>query len=214
MPDFHTNIEELKSAYFGTEHQFIEVTRVIPIDNNPLTFSPRLYSILGDTCSQVENLLRILCEKLEIPITEQPKFPELFEKLNVNEVLRIQRVALLIGKNAYEPFVIESDKKAPSWWRAYNETKHDLPKGYKKGNLGFTILALSAAFSLHCMAAHVRDYGKDVLLKENWDVIDALSVNTQSEFAAVGIEQLSHYIPKSKIFHCLSIFRDRMGAPV
>ena len=213
MSTFPENIDELKQAFFGTEHQFIEVTRVISVDNDPDTFSPRLYNILGDACSQVENLLRILCEKLELS-PDGRNFPSYFNKLNVNGILRKQRVDLLIGKNAYEPFVIQPDKETPSWWVAYNETKHNLPQGYKKGNLENTILALSGAYSLHCIAAYVRDYGVDILKSENWHILNGISLNTQSEFHEVGEKKMYSYIPKSKIFYCLSQFRDSLGAPV
>lgn len=209
MVDFNENIDELKNAYFGTEHQFIEVSRVISVDNDPSTFSPRLYSILGDACSQVENLLRLLCDKLEIPYNNNEKnFPSYYKKLNETEMLQRQQISLLIGKKVCLPFVIPKDGEPTTWWTAYNKTKHDLPQGYKQGNLGNTILALAGAYSLHCISAYVREYGRNVLKNEWWQELDSTALNTQSEFPVVEDLSTDAFIMKSKIFYCLSFYQD------
>ncbi|MCH7561866.1 MAG: hypothetical protein IIC67_10975 [Thaumarchaeota archaeon] len=216
MPNFHEILDEMKSAYFGTEHQFIEVSRVISVDNNPDTFSPQLYSILGDACNQVENLLRLLCDKLEIPIeSNERKFPGYYRKLNETGIVQRQFVDLLIGKTAYSPFQILGGDITPKWWAAYNKTKHDLPQGYKKGNLGNTITALSGAYSLHCMFAYAMDYGRNILKNEWWHELEGISINTQSEFPVSDDNPSGSYIPKSKIFKCISYFQDMsLGAPM
>ena len=216
MPDFHEIRDEMKNAYFGTEHQFIEVSRVISVDNNPDTFSPRLYSILGDACSQVENLLRLLCEKVEIPIErEERNFPSYYRKLNETGILQRQFVDLLIGQTATYPFRILPGDTTPKWWTAYNKTKHDLPQGYKKGNLGNTITALAGAYSLHCMFAYTMDYGRNILKNEWWHELSGISLNTQSEFPTSEDNPTDTYLPKSKIFKCISYFQDMsLGAPI
>jgi len=210
---FDEDIDELKNAYFGTEHQFIEVSRVISVDNEPATFSPRLYSVLGDACSRVENLLRLLCDKLQIPYTDSEKnFPGYYNKLNETGILQRQLVDLLIGKKTYSPFVTPQDRDSPIWWTAYNKTKHDLPRGYKKGNLGNTIHALAGAYSLHCISSYVRDHGRNVLKNEWWNELDSTSLNTQSEFPIVAERPTDTFLPKSKIFYCLSFFQDHSVA--
>jgi len=213
---FRDDVVELKNAYFGTEYQFIEVSRVISVDNASETFSPRLYSILGDACSQVENLLRLLCGKLEIPIADNEKnFPSYYSKLNETGILERQFVDLLISNHAYKPFSIPQNRDSPLWWTAYNKTKHDLPAGYKQGNLGNTIQALAAAYSLHCISAYVLDYGRNVLKNDWWNELDGTSLNTQSEFPTVAERPTNTFLPKSKIFFCLSYFQDlSLGAHI
>jgi len=213
---FTDDISELKNAYFGTEHQFIEVSRVISVDNDPNTFSPRLYSILGDACSQVENLLRLLCGKLEIQYNDNEKnFPSYYNKLNETGILQRQLVDLLIGTQVICPVVIPQNRDSPMWWTAYNKTKHDLPQGYKQGNLGNTIHALAGAYSLHCISAYARDYGRNILKNEWWQELEGTSLNTQSEFPTVSEHTADTFLPKSKIFYCVSFFQDlSLGAPM
>jgi len=213
---FRDDVNELKNAYFGTEYQFIEVSRVISLDNNEDTFSPRLYSILGDACSQVENLLRLLCDELEIQYSNNEKnFPGYYNKLNETGILQRQFVDLLISKQAYKPFMFPQERDSPLWWTAYNKTKHSLPQGYKQGNLDNTIRALAGAYSLHCIAAYVCDYGRNVLKNEWWQELDSTSLNTQSEFPIVADRPTDTFLPKSKMFYCLSYFQDlSLGAPI
>ena len=215
---FSDNRTEMRNAYFGTEWQFTELSRVISVDNKPETFSPRLFSILGDSCSQIENLLRLMCDKLKLRYSKKKAgFPTYFGKLNQTGILRRQQVHLLIGKQVFLPFVISPQKETPTWWTAYNKTKHQLPKGYKKGNLGNTINALAGAYALNCLAVYVNNYGKDVLKNEWWNELDAISLNTQSEYPTVYDMPTEEFLPKSKIFFCLSFYRylgPESGAPL
>lgn len=209
---FGDDIQEMLVAYYQTEHQFIELSRIISVDNRPETFSPRLYNMLGDSCNQVENLLRLICDQLGLKYPKKKAyFSTFYEKLNKTGILKIQQIDLLIGKKAYRPFVIEKGKKTPSWWRAYNDTKHDLPKGYKKGNLHNTICALSAAYALHCIAIHANEYGDSILNIEWWSVLESTSVRTRQEFPEVAESDYSQLTPKSKIFFCLAYYRHLGG---
>jgi len=216
LPDFREIVDEMKNAYFGTEHQFIEVSRVISVDNDPKTFSPRLYGILGDACNQVENLLRLLCDKLEIPYNDNERnFPSYHNKLNETRILERQFVDLLIGTHGYYPFRIEHGDVSPKWWTAYNKTKHHLPEGYKKGNLGNTLNALAGAYSLHCIFAYAHDYDRNILKNEWWHEFSSISLNTQSEFPVSDDNPTDTFLPKSKIFKSISYFQDMShGAPV
>ena len=52
----------------------------------------------------------------------------------------------------------------PKWWNAYNESKHDLPKGYEAGSMENAYLALAGLYVLHVMArqyyrecTHIRE---------------------------------------------------------
>lgn len=135
--------------------------------------------------------------------------------MNSTGVLYRQLVSSLISKQpTYKPFVKEKNDQSPSWWRGYNQTKHNLPEGYRQGNLRNTMLALAGAYSLHCMAAYVRDFGDDVLEIMFWHDFKSISLNTQSEFSEVGEKRIISYIPKSKIFFCLSHYRNSLGGPM
>ena len=45
--------------------------------------------------------------------------------------------------------VADNGKILPSWWTAYNKTKHELPKGYKNGNLMNVYMGLAGLYILH-----------------------------------------------------------------
>ena len=104
------DISEMLAAYYQTEHQLIELNRIISVDNKPETFSPRLYNILGDSCNQVENMLRLICDQLGL---DYPKnnahFPDFYEKLNQTGIMRIQTIDLLIGPRSSEGFTTLSE---------------------------------------------------------------------------------------------------------
>ena len=43
---FQQQRNKMSDVYFETEKEFIDITRIIPLDNEPQTHSPRLYNIL------------------------------------------------------------------------------------------------------------------------------------------------------------------------
>jgi len=205
------DISEMLEAYYQTEHQLIELNRIISVDNKPETFSPRLYSMLGDSCNQVENMIRLICDQLGLSYpTNNAYFSDFYEKLNQTGILRMQAIDLLIGTKVYFPFSIENGKKTPSWWRSYNDTKHNLPEGYKQGNLHNTLCALSAAYSLHCISAYADEYGTDILNKNWWHAKESTGVKTRQEFPEVADKIHPDFVPKSKIFFSL-IFYTHLG---
>ena len=56
----------------------------------------------------------------------------------------------------------------PRWWNAYNDSKHDLPEGYRTGNIENTYLALAGLYLLHVMMRQ-SSRSKDNFLKwEFW----------------------------------------------
>ena len=202
------DISEMLAAYYQTEHQLIELSRVISVDNKPETFSPRLYNLLGDSCNQVENMLRLICDQLRLDYSNNNAyFSDFYEKLNHTGIVKMQTIDLIIGKKAYRPFIIEEEKKTPSWWRAYNDTKHSLPEGYKQGNLHNTLCALSAAYSLHCISAYAGEYGTDILNQKWWHILESTGLKTRQEFPEVTDKIHPDFIPKSKIFFNLTHYQ-------
>ena len=118
--------------HIEVEQQFQEVLRTIPLENDDHVFSPRLYNILQNSCVQVENMLRLLCDKLELHY-EKPKFPEYYKLLN--SILKIQRIALIKKQGTLYPLEIQEGLETPFWWTAYNKSKHELPDGFVQGNM-------------------------------------------------------------------------------
>ena len=207
--DFTEKLRQMLDAYFETELLFIELSRIIPLDSTPDTYSPRLYEILQSSCGQVENLLRLLCDRLELKY-EQKIFPCYYKALNQTSILERQLVSISIGDYVYSPFKLDAGKETPNWWTGYNDTKHDLPQGYKQGNLGNTVVALSGVYALHCMSVYVKTIGKDILDNSNWNEAEAVAVNTLNPFRdPFAVDE--DYRPRSRIFYCMSYFRSLHG---
>lgn len=149
MIDFAEKISTMYDFYTDLERQFLELSFIIPLDNPDRTYSPRLYDILQSACGQVENMSRILCDKLNLKYSKKnKKFPTYYGLLNQKGMLESQIVYVVKTKQVIKPFVITSGK-TPDWWRGYNDTKHELPEGILQGNIKNTIHALSALCALH-----------------------------------------------------------------
>ncbi|MBI1829376.1 MAG: hypothetical protein HY222_03300 [Thaumarchaeota archaeon] len=162
----------MRKFFEDTERQFVELSQIIPLDNSPNTYSPRLYSILNFTCGQIENMLRMICDKLELKY-ENEDFPHYYNALNIQGMLESQKVVYREIKDPIQPFVIRSDN-SPDWWKGHNKTKHDLPEGIIEGNIGNTLNALAGLCALHHIAyytATMQEHLDQLLMKENWYVV-------------------------------------------
>jgi hypothetical protein len=199
---FAEDWRKMLDYYFETEKQFIELSRIIPLDNLSETYSPNLFGILQMSCSQIINIMRLLCDKLELRYNDD-NFPSFYEQLNVHEVLEKQQVALLKAQGGVIPFRKNGDEP-PIWWTAYNKTKHNLPQGFKSGNIGNTTNALAGLYSLHCMCYYAELVPKnDFLDDKKWCVLDSLPVTINKDVH----RQSTDYRPRSEAFYCLSYFK-------
>jgi len=204
------DLKIMRDSYYEIERRFIEISRIIPLDNDPKTYSPRLYEILQTSCGQVENLLRLICDKLELE-PEEKKFPSYYKKLNETGILERQVVDYFSGEWVTQPFRLGSeDDYSPFWWKSYNKTKHDLPKGYKKGNLENTIYALAGVYALHCMGTYAQHSGTNILENSEWLEETGVALNTLKPYT--DVEWIKEDVrPRSQIFYPVSYFRPLGG---
>ena len=86
----------------------------------------------------------------------------------------------------------------PVWWKKHNETKHDLPKGYKEGNLQNTCFSLAGLYAFHIMANYLKYHPsrKDFLDPTSWWNIHPIRAGMHGE----GIAEHMWHGPKSKFF--------------
>lgn len=191
MLSYHNEVEE----------QFYEVLRTIPLENDDGVFSPKLYNILQNSSVQVENMLRLLCDKFELHYGNQTKFPVYYKLLNKDNIFKIQRLFLIKKQNILYPFEMLDDLGNPFWWSAYNRSKHKLPDGFKEGNLKNTLYALGASYAIHCMAHYARYAPNDFLDSKRWQ--DAMaSFNDDGELIKNDFTNL----PKSNLFYYASAY--------
>src|SRR3989338_11458631 len=207
--NFEKDLRHMRDSYFELERQFIEISRIIPLDNPSDTYSPRLYDILQTSCVQVENLLRLICDKLELESGQNSHFLDYYNLLNKTKILELQVVVYFSGTQALTPFQLEG-KDPPFWWTAYNKTKHNLPVGYKQGNLKNTMNALAGGYALHCMATYSLSAGSKILENNEWMEESSITLNTMSSTIEVHWND-EDVRPRSMIFYPLSYFRPLGG---
>ena len=172
--------------YEYLESSFIDVTKMIPLENTTETFSPRLYEILHSVCSQIEGVLKLICGEVDVAYTN---FPETYAKLNQDGAVNRQAVVLKFRPKwkSIRPFQCDfgchcretdehpcdTEREKPKWWDAYNESKHELPEGYRVGNIENTYLALASLYVLQHMAWS-RKRNPDGFLKQGfWSMTNA-----------------------------------------
>ena len=206
---FEQRLEEMQKLYMDTERQFQEVTYVIPIDNSPHVYSPRLYSILQLSCAQIDSLFKIICGQLGIEIVNK-KFPEFYKTLNENKMLQKQEVFLLERKIFLHPF---NETGKHKWWTGYNDTTHELPEGIVQGTLGNVLDSMAAVFLLNNIANLTKWYAKDTERfldgenwhREKWDRIDAGTIAYMTQF------NTQSPIKNSLFFHLNSNYHSGQG---
>ena len=184
MTDIYDKLSKFEEYYHYLESSFIDITGIIPLENTPGTFSPRLYEILQSVCSQVDGILKLMYG--EYISTSKKTATAMYKALNHEDVISCR---VLVYKNRPDwkeirPFLCDfgcafRDKdadphengphdKMPKWWKAYNESKHDLPEGYKAGNIENTYLALAGLYVLHVMLRQYPHNKNDFLKRDNW----------------------------------------------
>ena len=178
--DVNDKLLSFEEYYGYLESSFLDLVRIIPLENHPKTFSPRLYEILHSVCSQIEGVLKLMCDETA------PKyitFPRMYADLNRDGAITKQEVSLRSRPKwkAIMPFRCNfachfrtdddkhncrQDRAKPKWWDAYNASKHNLPQGYKVGNVENTYLALASLYVLQHMMKF-RSSNMDEFLKQN-----------------------------------------------
>lgn len=200
---FKEQLNKMYDFYMYTEKQFMDLIRIIPLDNEPKTHSPMLYNILQSACGQAENLMRLICDEIGLEY-HGDHFPNYSEPLNRDGMLEMQEVILVKTNKNYKPFHLEEGKIVPFWWTGYNGTKHKLPDGLKEGNLENTVNALASVYLLHCMANYANYY-HNLTDRRNWYPVHPIYTAT-GEFVKVRM-----ILPDSEIFASLFSYNEQIG---
>ena len=166
--------------YGDLESSFIDVIKIIPLENKPETFSPKLYELLHGVCSQAEGVMRLICGEVE---EEYTSFPQACAKLNQDGAISMQSVESKYRPEwkRINPFKCDFGchcretehhchvpRNKPKWWDAYNESKHDLPEGYTAGTIENAYLALAGLYVLQHMAWSRARNPDGFLKRDSW----------------------------------------------
>ncbi len=163
------------------EDDLVDFLKYIPIDYYPTytrnkIFSPKLSELLIRIGSQIDVFFRnwdIVRRNNASIAKEKFKFGnykviERYIKLNGKEIKIIATDEILT------PFK-DWTKNDPTWWKAYNNVKHDGFINKEKGNLFNVIESLSALFLLNCIHDEIKmkliEYGYKKVDIDTYDTI-------------------------------------------
>jgi len=160
--------------YRECERQFVEFNSLVPYKYNPrYVNSFRLLMLLQTTCTQIEQLLKLL-SKAMLQDESDANFPVLFKRLNEKKMLAVQEVVLYDTKEILKPFNMMTSKNIPEWWHGNNQTKHHLINGLYMGTIGETLNALAALLVLNRIAEVIPKAGYwNVFDSDQWLRIDS-----------------------------------------
>lgn len=153
MPnEFEQVLEANRKQYFIIEKKFLNFLETVPLEFNPsYVHSPELVSILQDICSEVDGMLKFLIMVFSLK-SEGNDFPDIYNSLNRNGMLAIQKITANEWIYPIKPFEILPNSNVPTWWIIYNKSKHDRPYGIKLVTNGHTLNALGGLYVLHYIA--------------------------------------------------------------
>ncbi len=111
-------------------------------EDNFNTYSLELVRLLLAAGSEIDVILKELCRRIE-----PNKFPDKiteYKDIVLAKFPEIEQSQVRIAKYHLKstPWCGWS-QSSPSWWKSYNNVKHDRLKNYKEGNLGNVLMAVS-----------------------------------------------------------------------
>mgnify|MGYP003611890035 CR=1 FL=1 len=131
--------------YLALENDLDKVSRYIEFHpNNFETFSIELGHILLSASSEVDVILKQICEliKPESNCNNINKYKEIIVRdLNelIDEKIFVNRFGL-----EFQPWENWVENENPNWWRSYNNVKHQRNHFYHEANLQNTLNAVGA----------------------------------------------------------------------
>jgi len=156
------------------ERRMADVLRVVPYEQSHFrTYSPVLASILLDTCSFTESVLKSSMDNARyngianIANLRAKRYAAAPPYLNINDLrttfradtLYTRKVWLLSRGEPSRPWYTwrQANVQHPSWWKAYNAAKHDRFGNAKHATLSHTLHALKGAFLCMVLSLEFRD---------------------------------------------------------
>ena len=136
--------------YLNLEKEFINTLNYVELsEDNYSTYSIEYEKLLLSIGSEVDILLKMLCKMVEGKNLQNIK--EYAQILCEYNNLTSTVIICDINKQTYRPFEKWSENSSPTWWKDYNQIKHNRldNDNRKKGNLENVILGMSGLYLLN-----------------------------------------------------------------
>jgi hypothetical protein len=141
--------------FVALEADLERTTRFVePTEENFGTFSVEFARILLAAGSEVDVLAKVLCETHGLVIT--PKNIDGYRAALVPHFQGLSNLQIQVPRYtlALLPWQDWSDGKNPTWWRAYNDVKHERGKNFQSATLFNALNAVAGVFVLACYLYH------------------------------------------------------------
>ena len=201
------------AAYKAIEEDMLRIAEYIPLETQQNDgYSFKLTDIIMRSCSHIDSLFKDVIRNQDLTNHSDQKEIAKCKTIAQNtergmltiknyikifaDYLSLASVEVTVQRNGEQikPFKefgnSNLDDKIPTWWKAYNDLKHDFynEDNIKQGNLKNALLSLSALFVLNCkIPLHFK-------LEENIDYLVRNKVITSPNFIHTG--HLLNYIKK------------------
>jgi len=197
------------AAYKAIEEDMMRVIEYIPLETRQYdVYSFKLTDIIIRSCSHIDSLFKDILRNRDL--SDHPNQQKITESKSILEgkkkgmlkiadyieifadYLNLAPVEVIIRRNndrrrPFKEFENPGDK-TPTWWRAYNDLKHDFYSNIDQGTLENALASLSALFVLNCQSAW------KLRLQENINYLVLNRVITSPNFIHTG--HLLNYIKK------------------
>jgi hypothetical protein len=149
-------------GFLDLERRFESFVRVVPVapEHNSV-YSPALTSILLDTCSMVETVLKSSMDNARyntinnITAIRAKRYTQNWPYLNINDLRAVFKADTFYAKpvwylprnqRSFPWYAWRKTHGHPKWWDAYNSVKHSRFQQVKKASLLTTLHALKGLF--------------------------------------------------------------------
>ncbi len=168
------------NQYSLLEKDFIEATQYVAFESdNYQTYSNVFSKLLLQTGSEVDNILKTICE-----IEGRTNISE-YANVVLNKYPGITKQKVIVRENQqimipYQGWCTDEPSKSLKFWDAYNTVKHDRIRYYKMGTMGNVSLALAGLYVLNiyfCDELYRQnqeefssepEYESEIFILDNW----------------------------------------------
>ncbi|MBU0567456.1 hypothetical protein KJ693_00845 [bacterium] len=133
-----------------------------PCKSNYNTYSHRTFELLVRACTEVESLCKLVFSKNNKPLGQKGNIKRYSDLEGAMKLSEYEVLCYGFNHDPFKPFSSFSDpvrdQRSPSWYRAYNDVKHNRSENFHLASLENIIQAVAAVYVLL-----VAQYGLDLL---------------------------------------------------
>ena len=135
--------------FLAIEDELINCSKYVEFNsNNYSTYSIEFAKLIMTSSSEIDSVFKELCKA--ISPTSNPKNITEYYPIIIGKYPKFTEIEIEVFKYniSFKPWENWNDTVRPSWWRGYNEIKHERELNFEKANLENTLYSIGALFAL------------------------------------------------------------------